>query len=52
MSNVLLVCGNVITHASISIGDKALFNLLLSRPWQWGNYISIDERFDNESLYF
>ena len=50
--DVPLVCGGVLTHASIFIGEKAPFDLLLGRPWQRGNYVSIDERRDGTYLVF
>ncbi|KAF7794900.1 hypothetical protein EIP86_006043, partial [Pleurotus ostreatoroseus] len=50
--NVPLTCGNVLTHANIFIGDKAPFDLLLGRPWQRGNFVSIDERIDGTYLLF
>ncbi|KAF7791234.1 hypothetical protein EIP86_002248 [Pleurotus ostreatoroseus] len=50
--NVPLTCGNVLTHANIFIGDKAPFDLLLGRPWQRGNFVTIDERIDGTYLMF
>ena len=50
--NVPLQCGEVETHASIFIGERAPFDLLLGRPWQRGNYVSIDERRDGTYLLF
>ena len=37
---------------SLYVGNKAPFDLLLGRPWQRGNYISIDERLDGTYLQF
>ena len=50
--NVPIACGDVVTHASIFIGDKVPFDLLLGRPWQRGNFISIDERLEGTYLLF
>ncbi|EED81348.1 predicted protein [Postia placenta Mad-698-R] len=52
VENVPLTCGGVLTHANLYIGDKVPFDLLLGRPWQRGNYISIDERSDGTYLLF
>ena len=46
VADVPLMCGSVLTYANVYIGNKAPFDLLLGRPWQRGNYISIDERID------
>ncbi|KAK7681970.1 hypothetical protein QCA50_014933 [Cerrena zonata] len=50
--NVPLSCGGVLTHANVYIGDQVPFDLLLGRPWQRGNYVSIDERGDGTYLLF
>ena len=50
--NIPLRCGDVVTRASVFVGDKAPFDLLLGRPWQRGNYVSIDERIDGTYLLF
>ncbi|EED81376.1 predicted protein [Postia placenta Mad-698-R] len=52
VENVPLTCGGVLTYANLYIGDKVPFDLLLGRPWQRGNYISIDERSDGTYLLF
>lgn len=52
VSNVPLTCGGVKTVASLYIGDKVPFDLLLGRPWQRGNFVSIDERPDGTYLIF
>jgi len=46
VQNIPLVCGGVTTHANVYVGSHVPFQLLLGRPWQRGNYISIDERLD------
>jgi hypothetical protein len=43
VANVPLNCGNVLTHANLYIGDNVPFDLLLGKPWQRGNLVSIDE---------
>lgn len=43
VENVPLTCGGVLTYANLYIGDRVPFDLLLGRPWQRGNYISINE---------
>ncbi|KAF7798999.1 hypothetical protein EIP86_010229 [Pleurotus ostreatoroseus] len=50
--NLPLNCGQVLTHASLWVGDQAPFDLLLGRPWQRGNFVSIDERIDGTYLLF
>lgn len=50
--NVPLNCGGVTTHANIYVGDNVPFELLLGRPWQRGNFVSIDEREDGTYLLF
>ena len=50
--NVPLRCGDVLTHASVFVGENAPFDLLLGRPWQRGNFVSIDERVDGTYLLF
>ena len=52
VANVPLSCGSVLTHANIYIGDNVKFDLLLGRPWQRGNFITIDEREDGTYLLF
>ena len=52
IADVPLKCGNVVTYANLYVGSQAPFDLLLGRPWQRGNYISIDERVDGTYLQF
>jgi hypothetical protein len=52
VSNVPLNCGGVNTQANLFVGDHVPFSLLLGRPWQRGNYVSIDERKDGTWLLF
>ena len=52
VQNVPLHCGGVPTHANLYVGSHVPFQLLLGRPWQRGNYISIDERLDGTWLIF
>ena len=52
VANVPLSCGNVATFANVYVGDKVPFDLLLGRPWQRGNFVSIDEREDGTYLLF
>ena len=40
------------THANIWIGKQVPFDLLLGRPWQRGNLVSIDERSSGTFLLF
>ena len=48
--DVPLNCGDVVTYANLYVGNKAPFDLLLGRPWQRGNFVSIDERIDGTYL--
>ena len=43
VENVPLNCGGVMTHANLYVGSHVPFDLLLGRPWQRGNFVSIDE---------
>ncbi|KAH9925198.1 uncharacterized protein B0H18DRAFT_1119623 [Fomitopsis serialis] len=52
VENVPLTCGNVRTIANLYIGERVPFDLLLGRPWQRGNYVSIDKRADGTYLMF
>ena len=52
ISDVLLKCGNVKTFANLYVGDTVPFDLLLGRPWQRDNLVSIDERTDGTYLIF
>lgn len=49
---VPLTCGAVTTYANVYVGNQAPFDLLLGRPWQRGNYVTIDERQDGTYLQF
>lgn len=49
---VPLTCGSVVTSANVYVGQQAPFDLLLGRPWQRGNFVSIDERVDGTYLLF
>jgi hypothetical protein len=52
VENVPLNCGGVMTHANLYVGSHVPFDLLLGRPWQRGNFVSIDERRDGTYLLF
>ncbi|KAJ6461527.1 hypothetical protein C8R47DRAFT_1241016 [Mycena vitilis] len=52
LKDVLLLTGGVESRASFWIGDKVPFEILLGRPWQRGNFVSIDERKDGTYLVF
>ena len=52
VENVPLNCGGVNTEANLYVGEHVPFDLLLGRPWQRGNYVSIDERRDGTYLLF
>jgi hypothetical protein len=52
VANIPLSCGSVETTANLFIGDRLPFDLLLGRPWQRGNFISIDERVDGTYVVF
>ncbi|KAF7431059.1 hypothetical protein PC9H_006777 [Pleurotus ostreatus] len=52
VANVHLTCGSVDTVASLYLGHKAPFNLLLGRPWQRANRVSIEERDEGTYLVF
>jgi hypothetical protein len=52
VENVPLNCGGVMTHANLYVGTHVPFDLLLGRPWQRGNFVSIDERRDGTYLLF
>ena len=50
--SVPLSCGGVWMHANVYVGDKVPFGLLLGRPWQRGNFVSIEECEDGTYLLF
>ncbi|KAJ6483031.1 hypothetical protein DFH09DRAFT_1340648 [Mycena vulgaris] len=52
LKDVSMVMGGVETTASFWVGDKVPFEVLLGRPWQRGNYVSIEERRDGTYLVF
>ena len=52
VANVPLNCGEVSTKATLYVGTHVPFELLLGRPWQRGNYVSIDERLNGTYLLF
>lgn len=52
VTNVPLNCGDVATTANLWVGTHVPFQLLLGRPWQRGNYVSIDERVNGTYLMF
>ncbi|KAJ7016514.1 hypothetical protein C8F04DRAFT_1281195 [Mycena alexandri] len=45
-------CGGAVTSANLWVSQKAPFELLLGRPWQRGNLVSIDERTEGTYLIF
>ena len=52
VQHVPLMCGNVATEANLYVGEHVPFQLLLGRPWQRGNFVSIDERREGTYLLF
>lgn len=52
VGDVPLNCGEVFTGADLWIGTHVPFPLLLGRPWQRNNYVSIDERRNGTYLIF
>ncbi|TFK16854.1 hypothetical protein FA15DRAFT_606258, partial [Coprinopsis marcescibilis] len=52
IENVKFTCGGVITYTDLYVGEKVPFDLLLGRPWQRGNYVSIDEQEEGTYLVF
>lgn len=52
VQHVPLTCGQVYTQANLYVGEHVPFELLLGRPWQRGNYVSIDERIEGTYLLF
>lgn len=52
VADVPLHCGEVFTAADLWVGDHVPFHLLLGRPWQKKNYVSIDERRNGTYLVF
>jgi hypothetical protein len=52
VENVPLEYGSVLTRANLYVGAHVPFDLLLGRPWQRGNLVSIDELEDGTYLIF
>ncbi|KAJ7023804.1 hypothetical protein C8F04DRAFT_1193111 [Mycena alexandri] len=52
LKDVSMVMGGVETTASFWVGEKVPFEVLLGRPWQRGNFVSIEERRDGTYLVF
>jgi len=52
VENVPLTFGSVKTRANLYVGAHVPFDLLLGRPWQRGNLVSIDELGDGTYLVF
>lgn len=52
ISNVSFACGGVHTRTGLYVGENVPFQLLLGRPWQRKNFVSIDERSDGTYLLF
>jgi hypothetical protein len=52
VSDVPLLCGSVKTVADIFVAAHVPFDLLLGRPWQKSNLVSIEERMDGTYVVF
>ncbi|KAF7965113.1 hypothetical protein HWV62_45565 [Athelia sp. TMB] len=52
VKNVPLNCGEVSTAADLYVGQHVPFSLLLGRPWQRSNLVTIDERPSGTYLIF
>jgi hypothetical protein len=52
LGEVKLRCGTIITACDLHVGEQVPFDLLLGRPWQCGNYVSIIERRSGTYLEF
>ncbi|KAF8122640.1 hypothetical protein K438DRAFT_1652219, partial [Mycena galopus ATCC 62051] len=52
VKDVSLNVGPVESKGNFWVGDKAPFDVLLGRPWQRGNFVSIDERLNGTYLVF
>ncbi|KAH8111639.1 hypothetical protein DFH11DRAFT_1792138, partial [Phellopilus nigrolimitatus] len=52
VADVPINIGSLSTVANLFVGDHVPFQLLLGRPWQRGNFISIDERPEGTYLLF
>ncbi|KAJ7050867.1 hypothetical protein C8F01DRAFT_1263568 [Mycena amicta] len=52
LKDVSLIAGGTESLASFWVGKHVPFEVLLGRPWQRGNFVSIDERRDGTYLVF
>ncbi|KAK7007323.1 hypothetical protein R3P38DRAFT_2553532 [Favolaschia claudopus] len=52
IKDVELTCGDAATVTDLWVAQRAPFTLLLGRPWQRGNLVSIDERDEGTYLIF
>ena len=52
LEDVKLRCGTIITACDLHVGEQVPFDLLLGRPWQCGNYVSIIEKRNGTYLEF
>ncbi|KAK6977147.1 hypothetical protein R3P38DRAFT_3237515 [Favolaschia claudopus] len=52
IQDVELSCGGVLTKTSLWVSQAAPFELLLGRPWQRNNLVTIDERDEGTYLIF
>ena len=50
--NVDLDCGSITTTADLHVSESSPFRLLLGRPWQRQNFVSIDERVNGTYIVF
>ncbi|KAF8146052.1 hypothetical protein K438DRAFT_1991221 [Mycena galopus ATCC 62051] len=50
--DVEFTCGAAVTVTDLWVSQQAPFSLLLGRPWQRGNLVSIDEREEGTYLVF
>jgi len=44
MGSIDMTCGPVSTNCEVWVGESVPFDLLLGRPWQTENYVSIVEK--------
>jgi hypothetical protein len=52
VEQVPIGCGSIATNADVFVADHVSFEVLLGRPWQKGNSVSIEERSDGTYLLF
>ena len=52
VTKVPLTCGGILTYANMYVGDKVPFDMLLGRPWQRANYVSIKEKLEGTYIVF